>query len=127
MSTPKHILIVDDEPDLARLLAFNLACAGFETIQALNGRDALQSARTYKPDLVLLDVLLPDISGLDVCRALRADHSLREVPVLLLTAHASPQTRLESLRMGVVDIITKPFSLKDLVPRIRQLLAPCGP
>jgi two-component system phosphate regulon response regulator PhoB len=117
-----HVLIVDDEPDLANLVEFNLKQAGLETTVALSGEQALLRARTKTPDIVLLDLMLPDISGKEVCRRLRADPLTRHVPIVMLTARGEEADRIEGFEVGADDYVTKPFSPRELVLRLKAIL-----
>ncbi len=117
-----HVLIVDDETDLARLVEFNLQQAGLETTIALNGEQALAAAKARTPDVVLLDLMLPDISGKEVCRRLRADTATRHVPIIMLTARGEEADRIEGFEVGADDYVTKPFSPRELVLRLKALL-----
>ena len=117
-----HVLIVDDEPDLARLVEFNLTQAGLETSLAFTGAQALQLARLKVPDLVLLDLMLPDISGKEVCRRLRAEPKTRHVPIAMLTARGEEVERIERFEVGADDYVTKPFSPRELVLRLQAIL-----
>ena len=122
-----RILIVDDEPDLVRLLDYNLKQAGYETITTSTGETALALARARKPDLVLLDIMLPDISGTEVCRQLRRDASLKSVPILMLTAKSEEVDRVVGFELGADDYVTKPFSVRELVLRVKAVLRRGGP
>ena len=122
MPSPPLVLIVDDERDLVRLLEFNLQEAGFETVSAYTGEEALQKVRQRVPDLVVLDLMLPDISGNEVCRQLRAFPRTRHVPVLMLTARTDEVDRVVGFEVGADDFVTKPFSVRELVLRIRAIL-----
>jgi two-component system phosphate regulon response regulator PhoB len=122
MPSPPLVLIVDDERDLVRLLEFNLQEAGFETVAAYTGEEALQKVRQRVPDLVVLDLMLPDISGNEVCRQLRAFPRTRHVPVLMLTARTDEVDRVVGFEVGADDFVTKPFSVRELVLRIRAIL-----
>ena len=122
MPSPPLVLIVDDERDLVRLLEFNLQEAGFETVAAYTGVEALQKVRQRVPDLVVLDLMLPDISGNEVCRQLRAFPRTRHVPVLMLTARTDEVDRVVGFEVGADDFVTKPFSVRELVLRIRAIL-----
>ena len=117
-----HVLIVDDETDLASLVEFNLQQAGLETSVALSGEQALQLARLKVPDVVLLDLMLPDISGKEVCRRLRADPATRNVPIVMLTARGEEADRIEGFEVGADDYVTKPFSPRELVLRLKAIL-----
>src|SRR2546428_7098824 len=122
MPPAAQVLIVDDERDLVRLLEFNLQQAGFETAVAYGGEEALQKTRQRVPDLVVLDLMLPDISGTEVCRQLKASPRTRHVPVLMLTARTDEVDRVVGVEVGADDFVTKPFSVRDLVLRIRAIL-----
>jgi two-component system, OmpR family, phosphate regulon response regulator PhoB len=122
MSSPPVVLIVDDERDLVRLLEFNLQQAGFETATAYAGEEALQKVRQRIPDLIVLDLMLPDIPGNEVCRQLKASPRTRHVPVLMLTARTEEVDRVVGFEVGADDFVTKPFSVRELVLRIRAIL-----
>jgi two-component system phosphate regulon response regulator PhoB len=121
------VLIVDDESDLASLVEFNLQQAGLETAVALTGEQALKLAALRVPDVVLLDLMLPDISGKEVCRRLRADPRTRHVPVVMLTARGEELDRVEGFEVGADDYVTKPFSPRELVLRIKAILRRAAP
>jgi two-component system phosphate regulon response regulator PhoB len=116
------VLIVDDERDLVRLLEFNLQKAGFETVPAYTGMEALEKVRQRVPDLVVLDLMLPDIPGTEVCRQIKASPRARNVPVLMLTARTDEVDRVVGFEVGADDFVTKPFSVRELVLRIRAIL-----
>ena len=116
------ILVVDDERDLLSLLDFNLRKEGFETVLAATAAEALQQLRARVPDLVLLDVMLPDSSGTEVCRAIKSDARTRHVPVMMLTAKGAEVDRVVGFELGVDDYVTKPFSVRELVLRVRAVL-----
>jgi two-component system phosphate regulon response regulator PhoB len=116
------ILVVDDEPDALELIAFNLKGAGFEVLTAPDGECALRLARAHVPDLVLLDLMLPEVDGLEVCKILRRDPATAGVPVIMLTARASEVDRVLGLELGADDYVTKPFSPRELVLRVKNLL-----
>ena len=127
--TPAHrILVVDDEPDITALVAYHLAKAGHRVSTAANGPDALRAAREERPDLVILDVMLPGTSGYDVLAELRRRDETREVGVILLTARREEPDRIRGLELGADDYLTKPFSPQELVLRVdavlRRLTAP---
>lgn len=117
-----HLLIVDDEADLATTLAYNLEGQGYTTAVAATGAAALDLARGRRPDLVLLDVMLPDISGLEVCRRLRQEGDLRGVPVLMLTARGEVIDRVLGFEVGADDYMVKPFSVRELLLRVQAIL-----
>jgi DNA-binding response OmpR family regulator len=115
----KTVLVVDDEPKIAQLARDYLESAGFAVLSAGDGPSALQAARTRRPDLIVLDLGLPGIDGLDVTRALRRDSG---VPIIMLTARADESDKLVGLELGADDYVTKPFSPKELVARVRAVL-----
>ncbi len=117
-----RILVVDDEPDLLELVRFNLAQEGFDVETAASGEDALARIRRSPPDLLILDLLLPDVAGTEICRRLRGDASLRELPVIMLTARSEEIDRVVGLELGADDYVTKPFSPRELVLRVRAVL-----
>jgi two-component system phosphate regulon response regulator PhoB len=117
-----HVLIVDDERDLADLIDFNLRAAGFSTRVASTGDEALTAAREQHADLVLLDLMLPDMSGVEVCRQLRAGADTRDVLIVMLTAKAEEADRVLGFEVGADDYVTKPFSVRELVLRLKAIL-----
>ena len=110
-----RILIVDDEPEIVRGLEDNLRFEGYQTVSATNGEEALALALSAGPDLILLDVMMPRMSGWDVCRALREKGV--DVPVIMLTARGEEADRVRGLELGADDYVTKPFSLRELLAR----------
>ncbi len=116
------ILVVDDEPDAVELIEFNLRNAGFEVITAADGAEALRKARATLPDLILLDVMLPEVDGLAVCKLLRHDPNTTAIPIIMLTAKAAEIDRVVGLELGADDYVTKPFSPRELVLRVKGLL-----
>jgi two-component system alkaline phosphatase synthesis response regulator PhoP len=120
-----RILIVDDEPQIVRGLEDNLRFEGYETLTATNGADALALAATAAPDLVVLDIMMPAMSGWDVCRELRKQGI--EVPVIMLSARGEEVDRVLGLELGADDYVTKPFSLRELLARVRAVLRRPGP
>jgi DNA-binding response OmpR family regulator len=117
------ILAVDDERDVTDLVAFQLTRAGCTVLTAGNGRQALASVRERRPDLIILDLMLPDIDGFGICEILRRTPATATIPVVLLTAWATSDARHLGLELGALDYITKPFSSRDLVDRVQRLLA----
>ncbi len=117
-----RILVIEDEPDLQRILDYNLRRAGHEVIQALRGGEGLESARDAHPDLVLLDLMLPDLQGTDICKALKAGAETRDIPVIMLTAKGEEIDRVLGFELGVEDYVVKPFSVRELVLRIQAVL-----
>jgi two-component system alkaline phosphatase synthesis response regulator PhoP len=120
-----RILIVDDEPEIVRGLEDNLRFEGYQTESAANGDDALALAVSATPDLILLDVMMPRMSGWDVCRRLREKGI--DVPVIMLTARGEEIDRVRGLELGADDYVTKPFSLRELLARVRAVLRRPGP
>jgi DNA-binding response OmpR family regulator len=118
----EKILVVDDEPEAVELLEFNLQQAGYKVITAEDGTEALQKARTNLPELIVLDLMLPEISGLEVCRMLRRDPATAQIPIIMLTAKAAEIDRILGLELGADDYVTKPFSPRELVLRAKKLL-----
>jgi two-component system phosphate regulon response regulator PhoB len=116
------VLLVDDERDLLSLLDFNLRGAGFETILATTGEQALAQLRRRVPDLVVLDLMLPDISGTELCGRIKSDPRTRHVPVVMLTAKGEEIDRVVGFEVGADDYVTKPFSVRELVLRVRAVL-----
>ena len=114
-----RILVVDDEPHIVELVRYNLAQEGFEVSIAYDGRDAIEKATKEPPDLVILDLMLPYVDGLEVCRHIRRESS---VPILMLTAKHGEQERVVGLELGADDYVTKPFSPRELVARVRAIL-----
>jgi DNA-binding response OmpR family regulator len=117
-----QILIVEDDPDIAELVARYLDKAGFETARAATGRDALNAIAADPPQLVVLDVMLPYIDGLEICRMLRSDAATAGLPIIMLTARAEESERIGGLELGADDYLAKPFSPGELVARVRALL-----
>ena len=115
-----RLLVVDDEPNILELLATSLRFAGFEVTTASNGREALAASRSYRPDLVVLDVMMPDMDGFAVVRRMRGEGST--APVLFLTARDATEDKVTGLTVGGDDYVTKPFSLDEVVARIRAVL-----
>jgi len=115
------VLIVDDERDLRTLLDFNLRQAGWRTAQAESGAEALARARALTPSVIVLDLNLPDVSGIDVCRLLRDDPETRDLPILMLTARSAEEDRVQGLTVGADDYLPKPFSVRELVLRVEAV------
>jgi DNA-binding response OmpR family regulator len=115
----KKILLIEDDADLNALLKYNLEKEGFALVAAQTGRGAIELCRRERPDLILLDIMLPDSDGLDICRGIRAHHDLARIPVIFLTARASETDRIVGLELGANDYIVKPFFIRELIARIR--------
>jgi two-component system phosphate regulon response regulator PhoB len=116
------ILVVDDEPEAVELVEFNLRQAGFDVVTADDGADALKKVRSSLPALVVLDLMLPEVDGLEVCKALRRDPATGKIPIVMVTARAAEVDRILGLELGADDYITKPFSPRELVLRVKKLL-----
>ena len=114
---PKHrVLVVEDEPSLVESISYALELEGYEVLSAVTGRDGVEQARIANPSVVLLDVMLPESSGLDVCRQIR---STSDVPIIMLTARDSEADKVAGLELGADDYVTKPFSMRELMARVR--------
>ena len=118
----QKILVVDDEPDAVELLEFNLKQAGFDVSTAADGAEALKKARIIQPSLIVLDIMLPEIDGFEVCKLLRNDPATGSIPILMLTAKAAEIDRVLGLELGSDDYVTKPFSPRELILRIKKIL-----
>jgi two-component system, OmpR family, alkaline phosphatase synthesis response regulator PhoP len=120
------ILVVDDEPPIVRLMEFILAREGYEMVIAVNGQEALSQVAEHKPDLILLDIMMPRIDGYEVARTLRADPAYRHIPIIMLSAKAQDDDVRKGIDVGVNEYITKPFSPQHLVVTVRKYLDPPG-
>jgi two-component system phosphate regulon response regulator PhoB len=118
----QRILVVDDEPDLLELVRVNLGQAGFAVDTAETGTQALERVRRAAPDLIILDLMLPDLSGTEVCRRVRSDAGLEDIPIIMLTAKSDEVDRVVGLELGADDYVTKPFSPRELTLRARAVL-----
>lgn len=118
----QRILIIEDEPDLVRALAYNLQQVGFEVASSGQGIEGLRLAQARPPDLVLLDLMLPDISGTEICRRLKGDPRTAAVPVVMVTAKGEEVDRVVGFEVGADDYVVKPFSVRELVLRVRAIL-----
>lgn len=116
------ILVVDDDAELVELISFNLKQAGYSIGTASNGVDAIKKARSLEPNLIVLDVMMPELDGFAVCEILRRDSTTASIPILMLTALSSELGRVAGLGSGASDFVTKPFSPRVLVQRIQELL-----
>lgn len=120
--TGERILVVDDEPDIIALVAYHLARSGYRVSTASSGTEALQAAREEQPALIVLDLMLPELSGFEVLERIRADRALADIPVLMLTARRDEPDRVQGLSLGADDYLVKPFSPQELVLRVRNIL-----
>jgi len=121
MST-KKILVVEDDEDIMELISFNLKKEGYSVVKAITGEEALKQAQSASPDIVLLDVMLPEIDGLEVCRNLKSDTKTKNIPVIMVTAKGEESDVVAGLELGAEDYIVKPFRPKELVARVRAVL-----
>jgi DNA-binding response OmpR family regulator len=120
------ILVVDDEPEAIELLEFNLRQSGFDVISARDGGEALKKARTENPHLIVLDLMMPEVDGLEACRVLKRNADTARIPVIMLTAKAAEVDRVVGLELGADDYVTKPFSPRELVLRVKNILTRAG-
>ena len=118
----RKVLVIDDEPDVVDLVRYNLQEAGYDVDVAADGAAGLLKARTVSPNLILLDLMLPEINGLDVCKMLRRDQKTAAIPIIMLTAKAGEIDRVLGLELGADDYVTKPFSPRELVLRVKKRL-----
>ena len=123
----QRVLIVEDEPDIRDLLVFHLQREGYQVIHSRTGAEALRLVRAESPDLVLLDLMLPEVDGLEVCRRLRRDPATRALPIVMLTARGDEVDRVLGLELGADDYVVKPFSPRELVARVRAVLRRARP
>jgi two-component system alkaline phosphatase synthesis response regulator PhoP len=118
----RKILVVDDEAVLVETIAYNLEQAGYQVITAADGASALQAAHRETPDLIILDLMLPEMDGIEVCRLLRRDHNSSTIPIMILTAKGDEIDKVVGLEVGADDYVTKPFGRRELLARVRALL-----
>ncbi len=119
----QKILIIEDEIDIRELLTYNLELEGFEVVGAANGEEAYRALRSEPIQLVVLDLMLPDISGLEICRYIRRDSALSRIPVIMLTAKGEEVDRIVGFELGADDYVTKPFNIREMILRVRAVLA----
>jgi len=122
----ERVLIVDDDPDILRLVSYNIGQAGFDVMTASTGRKALDIVRKQPPDLIILDVMLPDVDGMEVCRTLRQQYPGRRIPIIMLTARGEEIDRVVGFELGADDYVAKPFSPRELVLRVKSILRRSG-
>ena len=123
MSNKKKILIVDDEEDILHFLELVLKEKGYEVVTAVNGHEALTTAQIEKPDLVLLDIMMPQMDGWEVLKLLRVDEETSDIPVAMLSARTEAKDRVQGLQEGAIDYICKPFSLQELLGKIETIFS----
>ncbi len=121
------ILIVEDEQGLQTILKYNLENEGYQTVPVIDGKKALDTIISEEPDLILLDWMLPHVSGVEICKAVRQNHDIRHIPVLMLTARGDESDKVSGLSIGADDYMTKPFSVPELMARIKALLRRAPP
>ena len=124
--TKDKVLIIDDEEHIVELIRYNLENAGYDAVEAYNGVDGIKAAKNEKPTLILLDVMLPMMDGLEVCRKLRKDDTTKHIPIIMLTAKSEEIDKILGLELGADDYITKPFSVRELLARIKAVLRRTG-
>ena len=122
MAQNKNILVVEDDPDIKELISLNLSNQGHQVFEANNGELGIEKAREKLPDLILLDLMLPGIHGLDVCRIIKADQETKDIPIIMVTAMGQEEDIVKGLETGADDYITKPFSIKVLLARVSAVL-----
>lgn len=122
-----RVLVVDDESDITELLSYNFRDAGYEVLTAADGMVAVSTAQRWLPEAIVLDLNLPGLDGFAVCEMLRVLPSTRDIPILMLTAFATEQSRQVGLQLGATDYLTKPFSPRDVVTRVTELLKQSRP
>ena len=121
------IFIIEDEPSIIQLVQHNLEKNGFIVSSSLNGNDGLKELKKFQPDLLLLDWMLPDLSGIEICKNIRKDNSFKNLPVIMLTAKGEEEDKIKGLDSGVDDYLTKPFSFNELMARIKAVLRRSNP
>ena len=121
------IFIIEDEPSIIQLVQHNLEKNGFIISSSLNGNDGLKELKKFQPDLLLLDWMLPDLSGIEICKNIRKDNSFKNLPVIMLTAKGEEEDKIKGLDSGVDDYLTKPFSFNELMARIKAVLRRSNP
>ena len=121
------IFIIEDEPSIIQLVQHNLEKNGFIVLSSVNGNDGLRELKKFQPDLLLLDWMLPDLSGIEICKNIRKDNSFKNLPVIMLTAKGEEEDKIKGLDSGVDDYLTKPFSFNELMARIKAVLRRSNP
>src|SRR5438552_2893932 len=122
----ERVLIVDDDSDIQRLVSYNLSQAGFRVSTAATGLAALEMVQKHPPDLIILDIMLPDLNGLEVCKTLRQRASSRRIPIIMLTARTQEVDRVVGFELGADDYVMKPFSPRELVLRVKSIFRRMG-
>ena len=122
-----RIFIIEDEPSIIQLVQHNLEKNGFIVSSSLNGNDGLKELKKFQPDLLLLDWMLPDLSGIEICKSIRKDNSFKSLPIIMLTAKGEEEDKIKGLDSGVDDYLTKPFSFNELMARMKAVLRRSNP
>ena len=122
-----RIFIIEDEPSIIQLIQHNLEKNGFIVLSSINGNDGLKELKKFQPDLLLLDWMLPDLSGIEICKSIRKDNSFKSLPIIMLTAKGEEEDKIKGLDSGVDDYLTKPFSFNELKSRIKAVLRRSNP
>ena len=122
-----RIFIIEDEPSIIQLIQHNLEKKGFIVSSSINGNDGLKELKKFQPDLLLLDWMLPDLSGIEICKSIRKDNSFKSLPIIMLTAKGEEEDKIKGLDSGVDDYLTKPFSFNELKSRIKAVLRRSNP
>lgn len=122
-----RIFIIEDEPSIIQLIQHNLEKNGFIVSSSINGNDGLKELKKFQPDLLLLDWMLPDLSGVEICKSIRKDNSFKNLPIIMLTAKGEEEDKIKGLDSGVDDYLTKPFSFNELKSRIKAVLRRSNP
>jgi len=117
-----RILVIEDDPDIVEMVEYHLTQAGYRSEAVLNGADGISSARKQRPDLIILDLMLPAVDGFDVCRTLKSDKNTAHIPIIILSAKSQETDKIVGLELGADDYITKPFSPRELIARIKAVL-----
>ena len=121
------IFIIEDEPSIIQFVQHNLEKNGFIVLSSVNGNDGLKELKKFQPDLLLLDWMLPDLSGIDICKNIRKDNSFKDLPIIMLTAKGEEEDKIKGLDSGIDDYLTKPFSFNELMARIKAVLRRSNP
>ena len=121
------IFIIEDEPSIIQLVQHNLEKNGFIVLSSVNGNDGLKELKKFQPDLLLLDWMLPDLSGIDICKNIRKDNTFKDLPIIMLTAKGEEEDKIKGLDSGIDDYLTKPFSFNELMARIKAVLRRSNP
>jgi len=122
----KHVLIIDDEKDIAQSIEYNLSKDGYKVSKSYDGLNGLEAVQKKSPDIVILDLMLPGMTGIELCKAMKADPKTAAIPVIMLTAKGEETDKIVGLEVGADDYITKPFSIRELAARIKTILKRCG-